>query len=429
MTTAAEERPPLLPAQRALEAALVAVVVAFSLWRWSAGVSTTPDLGGAAPDTMQRLAELQREGRGQLPAALLTAATLGALGAFGLVLLRLARAARGVAPPGELTAARLAAAAAAWWTERTAALRQAVATVSVGHFLVAFGAVQLAQLPVVPLMPGGQVVVDGAAVDVRLGAAHEVAPVGTAVKASFRPTLGGMHVRVSGGPVRVGGASAGPGALEVPDGATVEVGAVRVIVRGPPPARHLAVFALAQALSLLALLGGVAVLGGRALRARLGLTTRGLGRELRRGALALLAVLPVYFVAAALWSALGEALGLPPQGHALIELLEREGRSLAPLVAVQAVLLAPLSEELLFRALLVPALARVVGLPGAIAGAALVFACAHPGFLSLAPMFVLGALFAWLYVTSPDRSLVSAITAHALYNALSLLLVVTVQLA
>src|SRR5690606_23331708 len=133
----------------------------------------------------------------------------------------------------------------------------------VGHFLVAFGVAQLAQAPAMLLMPAGQVVVDGEPTDV-LGA-HEVAPVGTSVKASFAPTLGGMRVRVTGGAARVDGAVVGPGTVEVADGATVEVAGKRVVVRAPPPARQLAAFAVAQALSILTLIGGALLLGGRPL--------------------------------------------------------------------------------------------------------------------------------------------------------------------
>lgn len=407
------------PAQRALEAALCAVIVLVALWAWRSGLDVAAPPAGAAPDTLERLAELRREGRGQVPLALTALVAAAALGAFGAVVLGAARAAAG---RGAL------AALGAWWRERTAGLGAAVATLSVGHFLLAFGAAQLAQAPALFLLwPAGQVVVDGEPVDVA--AAHEVAPVDTAVKASFAPVLGGMRVRVTGGPVLVDGAPAGPGVVEVGDGATVEVGGQTVVVRAPPPGRQLATFAAAQALSVLALIGGARLLGGRSLLERLGLTTRGLGREVRRGAVAFLAALPAYLVVAALWSALGEALGVPPRGHALIGLLERDGPRLAPIVALQAVALAPLDEELVFRALLVPALARVAGVPGAVALSALVFACAHPGFPSLGPMLVLGTLFAGLYVTSPERSLAGAITAHALFNGLMLLLVVTVQLA
>lgn len=430
MTDGASGGAPLLPAQRALEAALVAVVILVALWFWTAGIATPADPADAAPDTMERLAELQREGRGRVPGAIMALVGLTALGALGHVLLRAFRAVRGALPPGEpLSVGRVAAVGAAWWAQRTAGLGHAAASLTIGHFLVAYGAVQLAQTPAMLLMPPGQVVVDGQAIEVGVTSPHTVAPVGTDVEARFAPAIGRLTVVVTGGPIRVDGALRGPGRLALQDGATLDVGGRRVVVRAPPPGRQLAAVAAAQALSVLVLIAGAALLGGRALLERLGLTARGLPAELRRGAVAFLAVLPVYFVVTALWAALGEALGMPQQGHALVEVLERDGLTLAPIVATQAVLLAPPQEELLFRALLVPALARVLGLPGAVFASALVFATAHTGFLSLAPMLVLGTLFAGLYVTSRDRSLVGAITAHALYNGLTLLLVVTVQLA
>lgn len=421
--------PPLLPAQRALEAALAGVVILAAVWLWTRGLAAPAD-AGAAPETMERLAALQREGRGGVPTAITTLIGLAALGALGLVFLRALRALRAALPAGEpLTVGRAISVAGAWWAERTAGLRQAAASLTIGHFLVAYGVVQVAQAPAMLLMPPGQVVVDGDVVEVTVASPHEVAPVGTDVKARFAPAIGRMIVVVTGGPVEVDGVTRGPGRLALLDGATLEVGGRDVVVHPPPPAGQLAAVAAAQALSVLVLIAGAALLGGRALLERLGLTTRGLPAELRRGALAFLAVLPIYFVALTLWAALGGALGVPPQGHALVEVLERDGLALAPIVALQAVLLAPPHEELLYRALLVPALARVFGVPGAVLASALVFASAHTGFFSLAPMLVLGTLFAGLYVTSRDRSLVGAITAHALHNGLTLLLVVTVQLA
>lgn len=425
------ERPPLLPAQRALEAALAAVVVLFALWQWSLGLALTAAPAASAPDSMQRLGELQREGRGGLPAAIMAVVSLGALVALASVLRRAARGVLAALPPGEpRSPGRVLAVAAAWWRERTAGLeRHAVTTLSVGHFLVVFGLMQVAQEPALLLVPPGRVEVDGERFDVNLRAAHDVAPLGTAVQAKFFATVGAVSAKVTGGPVRVDGALRGPGVLSLRDGATVEVGDRRVVVRAPSPAGQLAALALGLALSVVVVVGAAALLGGRALLERLGLTARGLPRELRRGALGFLAVLPVYFAVLVAWTALGQALGAPGQGHALVELLEREGPGLAPVIALQAVVLAPLREELLFRALLLPALARVVGVAGAVAASAFVFATAHSGFLALAPMFVLGALFAGLYATSPERSLVGAITAHALFNGLNLLLVVTVQLS
>lgn len=425
-----------LPAQRALEAGLAGLVVLLALWMWLGSVrgAAAPDAPGL--DTMSQLEALRAEGRGGLPLALMGLVAAAALAALARALGRALRAVRVALPPGAaLSPASLVAVAGAWWGERTAPLaRETAGRVTIGHFLLAFGAVHLAQAPALLLMPPARLEVDGTPVEVTATSPHTVAPVGTAgaaggVTARFIPSLGQVAVRVSGGPVHVDGVTRGPGRWTLRDGALVDVAGVRVVARAPSALGQVAASAAAQALSVLVLVGGVLVLGGRGTLARLGLTSRGLPHELRRGALAFLALLPAYFAVVALWSALGQALGLPPQGHALIEMLEREGPRLAPLILLQAVLLAPLQEELLYRGLLVPALTRVLGALAGVLASALVFAAVHPGFLSLAPLLTLGALFAGLFATSTHGSLVGSITAHALYNGITLLLVLSVQLA
>lgn len=420
------------PAERAVEVGLALIIVALALGRWVASLGAPAEAPAAAPDTFERLGQLQDDGRGQLPAALVTLVALAALAALVHVLARAARAVRVSLAKGEpLTPARVLVVAAAWWKERTAGLERGL---SVGHVLVAFGLLSIAgEVPVLLLAPRGSLRVEApgeAPVDVVLAlTGHGVAPVDTAVRATFFPGLGSVTARVEGGPVLVDGAPRGPGRVQLHAPAVVEVGATRVAVSPPAARGWLASMALGQAFGVLLLVGGALALGGRAGLGRLGLTARGLGREVRRGALAWLAALPVYFVVVALWASVAKALGIPPVGHALVEVLEREGAALAPIIVVQAALLAPLQEELLVRGLLLAALARVWGPAGGLAASALVFGFMHAGFLSLAPMVLLGALFGGLYATSPHRSLVGAMTAHALHNGVTLLLVISVQLA
>ena len=136
-----------------------------------------------------------------------------------------------------------------------------------------------------------------------------------------------------------------------------------------------------------------------------------------------MACLPLFALLLVATTGLLQLLGLRTGGHSLVRAIEREGLSLLLPVVVQAVLVAPLREELLFRGLLLPPLQRALGaLPG-LALSALLFAAVHGALGVALPMLLLGGLFGALRATAPDGSLVASITAHALHNGATLLLV------
>jgi membrane protease YdiL (CAAX protease family) len=181
--------------------------------------------------------------------------------------------------------------------------------------------------------------------------------------------------------------------------------------------------AVGKTVSLLLLLLGCAQLGGRNLFGELGFTLRGARAEVGRGVVALLAFLPVYVVGVMLTQLIGSSLGIPVESHPLVHaILEQGGTQLVLLVILQAVVLAPILEELLFRGFLLSAGARALGRPLGLLLSALCFALIHAGFASFLPMLGLGLLFGVLRLSSPERSIVGSITAHALFNALSLTL-------
>jgi len=95
-------------------------------------------------------------------------------------------------------------------------------------------------------------------------------------------------------------------------------------------------------------------------------------------------------------------------------LLTRDPWTVA-LIALVAVVLAPVAEELLFRGFLQPAAERWFGTGPAILLSAVFFAVAHPQFSVMAPMFILGLTLAWLFART--RSLVAPIVLHAANNA------------
>lgn len=142
---------------------------------------------------------------------------------------------------------------------------------------------------------------------------------------------------------------------------------------------------------------------------------RPLPSALARAVVAVLMVLPV--VALSGW--LIERLWRDPGGsNPLLDLVltSSDGRALA-CFAFTAVVLAPLFEELLFRGVLLPVLARRWGPPLGVVASAAVFALAHLSLSELAPLFVLGVGLGWLRWRS--GRLGASVLMHALWNALT----------
>lgn len=101
---------------------------------------------------------------------------------------------------------------------------------------------------------------------------------------------------------------------------------------------------------------------------------------------------------------------------------------MAPFFAVGAVLFAPLAEELFFRGMLFPAIAKRLGLWAGIVGSAAAFSFAHlnPGvggvghLIIIVIIFPLGVLLAWLYHRL--GTIVVPMIVHAVFNVISVIL-------
>lgn len=114
---------------------------------------------------------------------------------------------------------------------------------------------------------------------------------------------------------------------------------------------------------------------------------------------------------------LSRVLPLPPNLARLLRGMG-EGPSLEALFSV--VIVAPLTEELLFRGLIFRGLDRRYGfLPAALISSAL-FAVSHFNLVQGIPAFAVGLYLAWLYRVT--GTLWWNMAAHALFNGLSLLL-------
>jgi len=162
----------------------------------------------------------------------------------------------------------------------------------------------------------------------------------------------------------------------------------------------------------------VRAFGPRAHRT-VGLRPGDVSAGLRMGVLAFAAILPV--CVAALIVSIG-ALRLvqgPVRTHPLLVTVQqtREPWTLI-LLTVQAVVLAPVVEEFLYRGVLLSALMRGTGAIAALVVSSALFALVHAPAepQAVAPLFFLGMALA--YAAYRTRSLVAPVLAHALFNAL-----------
>lgn len=116
-----------------------------------------------------------------------------------------------------------------------------------------------------------------------------------------------------------------------------------------------------------------------------------------------------------------ERLGWPPSAQDSVELLVRSGWTVRLVIAIFAVALAPVVEELLFRGILFPAL-RDAGWPrAAMAVASLGFGLIHGNAAAFLPLSALGGCLAWLYLRTGN--LWAPILAHFLFNLVPFILI------
>jgi membrane protease YdiL (CAAX protease family) len=91
-------------------------------------------------------------------------------------------------------------------------------------------------------------------------------------------------------------------------------------------------------------------------------------------------------------------------------------------VAITAVIVAPLAEEVFFRGFLFAGISKRWGYSWGVIVSGALFSVAHAGSGGLVPIFILGMLLAWLYIKT--GSLWPCIFAHFAYNSLALLFMV-----
>lgn len=132
----------------------------------------------------------------------------------------------------------------------------------------------------------------------------------------------------------------------------------------------------------------------------------------------LLAVIPAYH-------ALLRGLGFSIDWQDAMVMLTADHSSPAVMAAllVMALVMAPVSEELLFRGILLPVLRRRIGVWPAVILSSLVFAALHQHTPSLAGLFIVSVACSLAAIVS--GSVVTAIWLHVLFNAGNTLLALT----
>lgn len=164
-------------------------------------------------------------------------------------------------------------------------------------------------------------------------------------------------------------------------------------------------------------IGGVKISLGR-----IGLTRENLSKNIVWGICAALANLPVLMVVTTIFMNLPGIKDLPPPEHPMqFELQGSPGALQIAIAFFTAAIIAPIWEEITFRGVILPALARVFGSAGAgILASSLLFASLHPQGIPLWPALgLVGAVAAML--TYQTRSLVPSIAMHATHNLLIVL--------
>ena len=169
-------------------------------------------------------------------------------------------------------------------------------------------------------------------------------------------------------------------------------------------------------LSLAVLLGRRGITWRRAF----GIHRGRLGRAVRAGAVGYLVMLPVVFLYMVLYQAMLRSLGFDTGLQDVAEILTDEAAWPVRLYMVFiGVGLAPLAEELLFRGVCFPVLARRIGPFASMMAVSTVFALVHFHVPSALPLFVVSVILCLAYVYT--RSIVVPTVMHMLFNAVNLL--------
>ena len=133
----------------------------------------------------------------------------------------------------------------------------------------------------------------------------------------------------------------------------------------------------------------------------------------------IIVVLPIVLLLQAVSATALEKLGFPPENQAAVRLLaEAKSWWTTIYLGVFAVVIAPVAEEFIFRGMLFP-FVKQLGWPRlAWLGVSFLFALIHLNAPTFVPLFGFALALTWLYEKTDN--LLAPITAHALFNATNL---------
>jgi len=173
-------------------------------------------------------------------------------------------------------------------------------------------------------------------------------------------------------------------------------------------------------LCILALVRAMLLRHGTTWTAAFGLAPRRFAREMGRAILLLLALFPPLVLTAIVAQFVLTRLHIPVERQFVVNILTDPNQPvwLRAYLCVAATLVAPVVEEIAFRGILLPALARSGRWVLAAGVVAMLFAAAHFNLVSLLPLFVLAFGLSLAYMES--GSLWLPILMHSLFNAASL---------
>ncbi len=161
-------------------------------------------------------------------------------------------------------------------------------------------------------------------------------------------------------------------------------------------------------------------------RSAFGLNPATFGRDAFHGLLTLLGTMPILVAAAFLCNFVLQLFGFQPTLQDVAFIISDETSPwMRAYFVLLAVVIAPVFEELLFRGMLLPALARRYGAATATLVISVVFASIHGHVPSLVPLFILSLSLCLAYIGT--GSLVSSIIMHAVFNGVTVTLLFVVQ--
>ena len=156
-------------------------------------------------------------------------------------------------------------------------------------------------------------------------------------------------------------------------------------------------------------------------RAAFGLRLSRVRADAGRGLVAYLGMMPIVFLYMLLYNMLLQTLGHEIEMQDVAKALSADGPGFTRYYLLfMALILAPVAEEIVFRGLLLPLMARKLGLSRSILIVSVLFAAVHPHLPALVPLFVVSIFLCVGYAYT--NSLAVPIVMHMMFNGVNILL-------